>query len=212
MVYPCFWVEETGESLVRFRRWTWEPVPSCRNPYGHCYETVDTGIVIPTRRTADYFLEFIRPGEFLGHPAWPSKCSYCGRMFGPLDVDGVCSFAGNDQNDQVSQEPFYTDGVGNKWPMDRLPVGAMFDATWRQDGPDGISLTVVLPYPNQDARNGFWHVDCPASNSDTGWQRTGDPKSKPPTVSATPSIATSWYHSHLTNGVLGDDLENRTMP
>jgi hypothetical protein len=89
----------------------------------------------------------------------------------------------------------------------------MFDATWlgaNNVGPDGISLTVVLPPERKpwgddvvDNRNSWWHVD--QSRQDGGWSRTGDPR-RPGAVSAQPSIKTSHYHGFLQAGTLTDDL------
>ena len=206
MTTPCFWVEPSGLAELSLRRYLSRLGNSCAaSPYGYCDETVAIGR-IAERRSEDGYLAFIRPEEFIDDPRWPTRCSHCGREFGPVDPSGVSRFDRDAVNDQVNQEPIYRAADGREWPMDRLAPGAMFDATWRHDGPGGISLTVVTPYRGQDARIGFWHVDCPASNSDRPWDRTGDPKATPPTVSATPSILTPHYHGFLQIGPAGTFL------
>lgn len=86
-------------------------------------------------------------------------------------------------------------------------IGAMFDASWLPwKGPDGLSLSVVLPPGGQ---NDVWHIDGPAGGTDRRpWTRTG----VPPLVTASPSILTPRYHGHLQNGILTDSLGDRPLP
>src|SRR5207302_3339659 len=128
-------------------------------------------------------------------------------------------FADDDEWQVWTEALYRRPDTGEEWTMQRLPAGAMFDATWRHDtkgwvGPDGMSLTVVLPQGYQDSRSAMWCVDGPASGGGQlkfgAWSRTGDPKANPPTVSATPSInagtagEAGHYHGFLTKRTLTD--------
>lgn len=210
----CFWVEETVEAELSLRRFTFgtydeeppsrghrscpfrAPWPSGERTYhgGH-----DSGGVVvvdraPLRQDERGMLALIRPEEFAGDVRWPAVCRDCGAVLTEED------------NPQVNQAPIYRaiDGRG-EWPQRSLPPGSMFDTPWRRPGvvgPDGITLTVVVPYDGVDARNGMWCVDGNATNSKTPWDRTGDPR-VPGQVTANPSILIGgMYHGWLRAGVL----------
>jgi hypothetical protein len=208
----CFWTEETAEAELSLRRFTFgvyvgdPPKRGCRpcpakTPYASGDKTYHPGCdsrSVPVgrasvRRDDRGFLSLIKPDEYAGDERWPSSCTTCG---GELT---------GEDNPQVNQDPIYraVDGRG-EWPQDRLPAGAMFDTPWRRPevvGPDGITLTVVVPY-DRDARSGMWCVDGNATNSRTPWDRTGDPR-VPGSVSANPSILIGrMYHGWLRAGVL----------
>ena len=233
MTWPCFWVEETGEVELSLRRFTfgqYEPstpgdgyhddrpdhvaCPSMpkRDVKGQPGKTYQSGhdASVPIgrgvqRRNAEGYLEVVPRDEYPDDPRWPMTCEHCG---GPMPDAALY---------QVNQEPIMrevdvAEGVTpREWSQKQLPAGAMFDARWdTRKGPDGVALVVVLPSPSEDegkrdARPHFWHVDGTAS-SGGHWKRTGDPKTNPPTVTATPSILSSDYHGYLRDGVLTDPV------
>jgi hypothetical protein len=202
-VVDCFWVTETPWCEVSLRRYISLDQKLADHPWGYCNEEVVIGR-FATRRSDRHSLALIRPAELVGEKRWPISCSICGREFGPVG-DGVSRMTDGVVNDQVNQEPIYRAADGREWPQRSLPPGAMFDSPWRGSfgtGPDGIALTVVCPYTGTDARNGMWHVDGPASNSDRPWDRTGDPR-VPGQITASPSIKIGdMYHGWLRNGQL----------
>ncbi len=119
-------------------------------------------------------------------PCWPVKCDGCDYHF--TDADEW------QHNLDLLWER--ADGADTaRFTLREPPPGAM----WFMDaevsthvGPDGKALHVMLP----DGRD--WHVDHPASNSQTPWTRTG----VAPRITARPSILTPKYHGFLTDGVL----------
>lgn len=206
MPWPCFWVEEIGEDEAALRRFTLheaEGLPPCAD--GSMFHNAQASIERQPRVRVDDehggHVESIPAERFEGDPRWPTHCGACPYEFRPEDYW------------QVWTEPIYRrPETGEEWAQRALPVGAMFDswwapAHWRNEA-DGLALTVVLPPPGDDARVRFWNIDGPANSNGQltphAWTRTGDPHAMPPTVSATPSILTSDYHSFLTDGVLGD--------
>lgn len=122
-------------------------------------------------------------------PRWPVACA-CGYVFTESDTW------------QHNINRLY---AGGDWRgiLREAPVGAMWDVTWMDVwpvGPDGRALFLKLP----DGMD--WGIDGPATNSPTGWDRTGEP----PLITARPSIDSGCYHGWLTDGELSDDLEGRT--
>lgn len=198
---PCYWAEPTGEGRWGLRRFAWgaasqkegnEPTELC--PEGQHDAQAVLPAVLPVARTPEGYVDAL-DGDAVPHddPRWPSACERCGRPFPDTDewqVNVLEFWARPDTGEVVSE-----DGVR------ALPAGAMFDAWWwphRFRHPDGVSLCVQLP----DGHG--WLVDGPPSGSapEAHWERTGDPRAVPPTVSATPSILTPGYHGFLTGGVL----------
>lgn len=220
----CYWVDDTGLVEVSLRRYISEDCPERGDsPFSYCNESVDIGRSAAVRGDGRY-LGSIPVSDFANDDRWPQQCSRCGRPFGPLSSveDRVADGTGKLlAHTQVNQEGIYraADGRG-EWPQRRLPAGAMFDAFWLHDqpdtkpdyskqGPDGLSLMVVLPYEGTDARGSMWNVDGFASGNGSNrliyhaWARTGDPR-VPGSVSATPSIVIPPYHGFLRNGTLVD--------
>lgn len=197
----CFWAEPTGTCRYGLRRFAWsaasdkpgnEPTEAC--PEGQH----DAQAELPEEHAVERSAEgYIGPlaGDLVAHddPRWPTACERCGRPFPDSDewqVNVLEDWRRADTGEVVSRNGIRA-----------LPAGAMFDAWWwphRYRHPDGVSLCVQLP-------DGLpWMVDGPASGAapDSHWERTGDPRAVPPTVSATPSILTPAYHGFLTGGVL----------
>jgi hypothetical protein len=145
--------------------------------------------------------------EFAGDERWPAECEKgCGYRF---TTDPGLGRAGDAW--QVFTERVYADASGQKWSIRDLPPGAMYDADWAPwKGPDGRSLTVILPGGHS------WSVDSEASNctrkgeAHACWVRHGDPTSQPVTVDKAGdtcaagggSIAVEGWHGFLRQGEL----------
>lgn len=197
----CYWVEPTGECRWGLRRFAWtaasdregnDPTELC--PDGGHNASVELEGAHAVERTEEGYVGPL-PKDLVPHddPRWPKECATCGRPFPDTDewqVNVLEDWARTDTGEVVSRN-----GVRG------LPPGAMWDAWWwphRYRHPDGISLCVQLP-------DGLgWLVDGPPRDAppEAHWERTGDPRAVPPTVSATPSILTPGYHGFLTGGKL----------
>ena len=180
-----FWVEPID--LFHYEiivLWSEGPCPCCSARVTLADKTPDNDYVIPPR----------------DDPRWPTHCKRCSIAF--PDGDEVHHASGLNR---------YYEGGGHRATLNGMPPGASWDASWMGDnrtGPDGIALIVKLP-------NGMdWCVDGPATNSDTAWDRTGDPKKA--NVTAHPSIGSretedpGYYHGFLTDGVLKAVAGSRT--
>jgi len=139
------------------------------------------------------------PWERYGDADWPAEC-VCGHAFTP-----------EAERNTIGRQLWRHAETGETRPVDGMASaelelwgpGAMFDAWWLPwKGPDGLSLSVMLP------RGGVWHIDGFAGGEGPRrrpWSRTG----APPRVTASPSI---WshpnegppheYHGRLHDGVL----------
>lgn len=203
-------VVESGHSAAYLRRYrSGSSGDSCpAMPGDHSYHTAQVRVEdVPTVKTEEGFYAAVSVENYRDGARWPRQCA-CGYTFS-LSSFGDGHIVDSDVW-QVMTHALYvrTDGEPGEWPIADLPPGAMFDTPWLPwKGPDGISLSVVLP-PDEgpDKMNHVWHVDGPSS-SDGHWARSG----KPPTVTATPSILTDRYHGFLTNGVLTDSLADRPL-
>lgn len=186
MSWTCFLAERTDRARESLRRYARLDAP-CPATGAYHNASVDLGTDVPFA------------GEYNGSgrddfphddPRWPTACA-CGYAFAEIDTW------------QHNLDRLYRDGGGRLFTLRDAPPGAMWDAQWAADhwhGNDGRCLYVKLPDGSD------WCVDGPAANSDTGWQRTGEP----PRITATPSIDSGGYHGFLQNGVLTDDIEGRT--
>ncbi len=131
---------------------------------------------------------------------WPTHC-VCGY-----------AFVESDRRQIFFDDLMRRTDTGEEMTLRDAPAGAMWDAWWYGGSafptpprPDGIHLMVRTP-------DGEWYVDGLASNgprNDYGWQRSGDPKAIPPTITAKPSIqmgavGSSSYHGWLRDGKLVD--------
>lgn len=201
----CFWLESTTRAeryLRRYRGSDGDARNNCpRHGYHHVMNLIDEIDVHKVQATDGCGWHFNFGG--LDDPAlfektdprWPTQCD-CGEPF--------------DDNDrwQVFTERIYvrTD-TGERTTLDNVGPGAMWDAEYlgplrageTERPPDGITLMVRCP-------GGDWFVDGRAANG-PGWTRTGDPRAKPPTVTAMPSIlihpnCSRSYHGWLRDGML----------
>lgn len=177
----CFWMEPAEAVRVSLRRY--QGNAACPLPWSYH----NASIVIGDEPAP------LDPQGMLGHgrddhphedPRWPATC-LCGYAFKAGD-EWQCNV------DRLFKGP----PDGRLYTTRDMPPGAMYDATWwNVPGPDGVTLTVVLP-PN--GGDDVWHPDSPSSNSNTPWTRTGEI----PRVTCTPSILTPRYHGFLTDGWL----------
>lgn len=194
-IVPCFWVWRTQQAELGLRRYVSsnnleEPCPHDRG-YHSAVTNVGRGPLNVDQDTHTY--SAIEAVTYAGDPRWPTECDACGHVFADDDMW------------QVMQEPIVVGYDGVEYLERALPPGAMFDAPWnryRGAGPDGISLTVVLPPATaSDTRGNWWLTDGPAytngQQTPDAWKRTGDPTAQPPTVDVKPSILTDQWHGHL---------------
>lgn len=195
MSWPCFLITPVPRATRTLRRFSVGADPKC--PLFGYDHAADGASLIVDQSLDDNTGGRSPLGDERTEPGWPLACA-CGYAFGP---------------DDYRQVHFRRHHAGNGWegPLRDAPIGAMWDASWMPDGDawrgaDGRCLVVRLPDGSD------WMVDGPASNSQTGWQRTGEP----PLITASPSILSHpvggkrGYHGFLQNGVLTDDLEGRT--
>ena len=191
MSWQCFMLEPTLRGRRALRRFTWSSETQCPvyPNWGHDASTpIEDGDM--HRNPAGYF-DCDDKNVPHDDPRWPTQCA-CGYQF-----------ADSDQW-QVSVNQIYRAEDGREFTIhpsraDQAPAGAMWRSEWLEPhmaGPDGISLTMVLP----DGHH--WTIDGP-STSGGGWTRTGTP----PMITVRPSILTPHYHGWLTDGVLSDDLD-----
>lgn len=207
----CFWLEETGRARRYLRRFASrcgddlpadDPCPV--NGYHNAMVAIDDVAVVrkPWSHDAEHIVRDYRGADdraaFKDDARWPAACA-CGHAF--LESDTWQVFF-----DDIMRR---TDN-GEEMTLRDAPPGAMWDAWWYGNSAfptppraDGIHLMVRCP-------DGDWYVDGIAGNGPRdsyGWTRTGDPRTVPPTVTATPSIqiggiGSGGYHGWLRNGVL----------
>lgn len=174
----CFWCDRAGVADESLRRYAGDK--ECPLPHGYHDASVLLGEVPWTApETRGHNDDDIAHDD----SRWPASCA-CGYLFQPTDTW---------QHNIV--EKLRRVDTGETFITMQAPPGAMFDAWWLKPfgvGPDGRALMVMLPDGNE------WHVDGPAKNSKTSWQRSGEP----PKITASPSIQTPKYHGHLVDGVL----------
>lgn len=211
MPTPTFWVERTGKSRRWLRvtgGWTGDD-----DPQRHYHDAMVLLDDVPTLFNPDGHIASLDADIADDDPRWPTTCARCGEPFGEdsdRDVFQMELYSRPDSHDAWINRALGSNPVG----ADPIPPGGMFDAWWSpQKGPDGLSLTVVLP-------NGHaWHVDHRASNCGSPdddvhrcWVRHGDPRTEPVTVDKNGhtctagggSIQTDGYHGFLQNGQLTD--------
>lgn len=179
----CFWTEPTDMVRRSLRRYNGDR--KCPGGFGYCNASVDIGV---EQEPPDPRGLLGRGADDLPHddPRWPKHCTACGTAF----EDG-------DHWQHNVNRLFKGAPDGKLYPAAELPAGAMYDATWwRHPGPDGVSLTVMLPNPGGRHAD-VWHPDTPSKDG-RPWARTGTI----PRVTCTPSILTPSYHGFLTDGWL----------
>lgn len=185
----CFLIEPAGVVRWGLRRYTnsASPSPCATSPgdWGSHNAVADGGEEPAVLDEHGYILNGTRDIPSADDPRWPRQCA-CGYAFRP-----------DDQSQKWVESLYRRLDTGELVTLREAPPGAMWDATWMPGGrgPDGRSLCVKLP----DGRE--WWVDGPSANG-PGWERRGEP----PTISASPSIATPGYHGWLVDGVLSDPL------
>lgn len=181
METPCFLVERTGRARQHLRRYAAGPCPAMPGEHGYhnALARVEDGSLLVT---PEGYIGAPSPEEYADDARWPVTCA-CGYVFAPGDIRQV-----------HLEELWRNPGSGEELVRDDFPAGAMYDSWWLPwKGPDGVSLTVVLP----DGTH--WPVDGPeGGGSNRPWTRTGTP----PQVTADPSIRTPNYHGWLRDGVL----------
>jgi hypothetical protein len=196
VTWQCVLLEPTDRARRALRRFTFSEAGTCplHGTWGH-----DASVPIE-----DGTLQFTPEGYYKADSKdvphddsrWPNACA-CGYTFTADDHWQVSVFRLYEAPDGRA----YTIHPGRD---DRAPAGAMWRSDWLEPqmaGPDGISLTMMLP-------DGYeWAIDGPAT-SGGHWTRTGTP----PHITARPSILSPGYHGWLTDGVLSDDLEGRSYP
>ena len=209
MTIQCYWLEPNGKARRSLRRYRGlRDGESCSSPMGYhdagfAIDEVTATLVAcdgePERQvwkfSGDDGDDAKALAQFAGDPRWPTAC-VCGYVFTEADAR------------QIFTDVLYARrDTGAVVTLDEAPAGAMYDASWigsyrgsKIPKPDNISLTVKTP-------GGTWFVDGVSSNG-PGWTRSGDVKSLPPTVTATPSILISGakpeYHGWLRSGQLVD--------
>ena len=214
---PCFWLEATRTTRRSLRRYSREGSPDadvCK-PYG--YHNAQTVIdVVPYEIKATSSRPEYRTFDYLGaddrklfpneDPRWPAKCGNCDYRFADADARQV-----------FFDELYARTDTREVLALRDAPPGAMWDAWWYGDSdfptpprPDGIHLMVRCPDMRDGKGTADWYVDGKAGNAPGklyGWERSGDPKANPPTITANPSIQitrTNGYHGWLRSGKLVD--------
>lgn len=205
MPTPCFWVEETGEAAVYLRRYTSKHEGEWECEAGWHQAKVFVG-EFKQRRSSKGYWQSISERRFAGDPRWPKQCDECSYRFNARRGDVRHVF---------TESIYVRPDSGERWYERHLPAGALYDAWWLPDsymGQDGIHLACILPTPFSEGCGVLdaWFVDGPSSSGGK-WTRTGSPHDIP-NLSVTPSILAGepghprFYHSYLTNGVLGDHI------
>lgn len=195
MTIQCFWLEKTLRARRSLRRYHSSDV-RCSGPMGY-HDAMVTIDEVPVRKKWEYGDAIVQDyagaddvDAFKDDPRWPKACS-CGYEFKKTDrwqifFDDVMKR--NDTGEEIS--------------LRDAPPGAMWDAWWygvdsswtNPQRPDSVCLMLKTP-------GGDWYVDG-RSRQGGFWTRTGDPRSNPPTVTATPSILIEPYHGWLRDGKL----------
>lgn len=182
----CFWCEPADSAQESLRRFVYSSKVGtlCTARWGYHNASVIVGDVPWAKEHNGEGLMADEKKRL--DPLWPKACA-CGYVFEESDEW------------QHNFERYYRRAdTGALILLREPPAGAMWDAYWMGEGfrgPDGKSLTVVLPDGTP------WNVDGPSRNNGVlgpGWKRTG----AVPKVTARPSILTPGYHGFLTDGVL----------
>jgi len=191
MPWPCFMIEPTDRCRRWLRRMSDATCVLTRLGH-HAMVSIEDGPVSKVTDQHGWHWKTTPADWAQDDQRWPRHCD-CGYPFGDED------------RRQLFFEVLYVrPDTGDEMPLRFAPAGAMYDASWFPafSGPDGLSLTVVLP-----GWEGPWHIDGP-SGTGGRWARTG----VPPLVTVTPSInVPGKYHGWLSNGVLTDDVEGRVI-
>lgn len=184
----CFFLEPTDRAQVSFRRYA--SGSDCPKGYYHNVSVVvdhDIPYVEDNNGRGDI------PSDVQKQDArWPAKCD-CGYEFK------------DDDEWQIVTRRFYQRTTGDRarftlayGGLGKAPDGSMWFADWMSArGPDDHCLIVRTP-------GGDWPVDGKASNSDSGWTRTGTL----PKITVSPSIGMGekgsgrYFHAFLRNGFL----------
>lgn len=195
-----FFVEPTDRVKISLRRFSWSTKHECESSnLSYCNAVVPIGEAQAIYSSDGYLKE--QPMVSHEDPRWPKRCSACARPFDEKDPW------------QVWQDHVYIDiQTGRCWPLRELPPGACYDAHWYPwKGPDGRSLTVILPDGTP------WCIDGRANNCTMPkddvhkcWVRHGKPedgtlhidKAGNTCAAGAGSIATPKYHGFLHNGYL----------
>lgn len=206
MPWKCFVAEDSGLFQRSFRRYS--SGSECRvNP--HAYHNVEAVVDAELPAAFGPARGDLPDDELRKDPRWPRECP-CGYRFHPLEDSW-----------QVNVESLYRGAPDGKlYRLRELPPGAMWDAYWfcdtpegraRYAGPDGKAWCLMTPCGVE------WIVYGPSSNGGK-WQVTG----VPPQLTASPSIGlnisaglahpTRSYHGFLRDGVLTEDQDGRTFP
>lgn len=222
-----YWLEASDQIAVGLRRYVskpWEKGPDGEHLLG-CEHGHHDALIYIGRDKATFSEDGYREG-WKGappedDPRWPATCSKCDYRF--LDSDERQNWS--ELIYRVTFSPRADVQVGQEYVIHQNPdvsadavgapmalPGATWDAWWyRREGPDGITLMVLLPNRRE------WNVDSEASNctrkgdlSHYCWVRDGDPRQCNVTAgkdgdtcsAGAGSIQAGDYHGFLRNGVL----------
>lgn len=192
----CFWLEETMRARRSLRRYG--SGDNCPLPRGyHNAHTIidEVDFTIRPLRDSGYLTSDYagaeKPELFPDEdPRWPTHCA-CGARFEPGD------------RRQVFMDTLYR-RIDNAdvFALSEAEPGALWDAWWygksgfdaNPNRPDSLHVMCRTP-------GGDWYVDGRSSQG-RFWTRSGDPREKPPTITASPSIIAQSYHGWLRNGML----------
>jgi hypothetical protein len=189
------------EPTLRYQRFTrrasgWEEgTTKCTNGSWHDAVTLLDVVTLDSHDSAITYTDGAIPGALRMSLPFPAACR-CGYAFTEADMF------------QYGHKVVMRDACsGQEYTRFALPIGAMWHAPWMSRFPEHNHandpkgpLIVRLP-GNYD-----WNTDGPDKKGGY-WTREG----MPPKVTVTPSIAVPGYHGYLTNGVLTNDLEGRTI-
>ncbi|HEX4014332.1 MAG TPA: hypothetical protein VHX17_10665 [Candidatus Cybelea sp.] len=211
MTIQCFWLESTLTARRSLRRYKRDDERCSAQPgYGHQAQAPIDEVPFKIQRgDSDVGYNVFDwcgasdVGLFPhGDLRWPKEC-LCGAAFTDADAWQV-----------FMDEIYVRTDTGERIVLRDAPAGAMWDAWWYGDATfcsfpiEGTHLMVRCPGTADGKGTADWYVDGRAGNGDRksrGWQRSGNPKASPPTVTANPSIQitrTNGYHGWLRNGQL----------
>lgn len=210
MAWTCFVAVETGKFSQALRRYgnpnKNRPCPLDPGQYSHH----DVSVRIEDT-TEDMGSRMDIPEPVRSDPRWPQECR-CGYVF-----------QADDQVQVFAEHLYAHPETGAEFSARNAPTGAIILAHWL-DAPPPADMNVLGRHSMLSRyyyeswygkrppieikcppRNGLWCPDSGAENG-PGWQVAGEL----PRITVTPSISMPGYHSFLTDGILGDDLEGRT--
>lgn len=226
MTWQCFWMEDTGTAEVGLRCYHSEPGHTgytCAD--GYHAALVWLGVRLPRERTTWQTDQGVTIESFpmaeRAYPVpaddsrWPATCQQCDYRFAYDDHRQVWAEQVYRRTDTGEERVLHCAHTPPGIPT--AEPGAMWDGWWLRDfqrNPDkpDDGITLMVRCPNTDGTPGGqeWSPDR-RSSSGGYWTRQGDPRD-PSTLTVTPSIAIgepskpNYYHSFLTNGVLGNHL------